>query len=65
MELIQGEAQPPAIAAEISRILDDSGYRTQIRAKLAGVRAKLGSGGCSARLAEVAVTMLERREGEE
>ncbi len=60
-ELIQDEATPAAIAAEIGRILHDGAYRVAIREKLAGVRAKLGNGGCSARLAEVAVNMLERR----
>lgn len=57
-ELIQDEANPQAITAEITRILDDPAYRSAIREKLAGVRAKLGSGGCSARLAEVAIDML-------
>lgn len=59
-ELIQDEAHPAALAAEIGRILDDGDYRSTIRNKLAGVRAKLGSGGCSARLAQVAVGMLKR-----
>ncbi len=59
-ELMQDEAQPAAIAAEIGAILDDSAYREAIRLKLAGVKGKLGSGGCSARLAKVAVEMLER-----
>ena len=57
-ELIQDEANPPAIAGEVGRILDDASYRASIREKLKGVRQKLGSGGCSARLAEVAVDML-------
>ncbi len=57
-ELIQHEARPTAIAAEIGHILDDAGYRSEILTKLAGVRSRLGSGGCSARLAEVALEML-------
>jgi lipid-A-disaccharide synthase len=62
-ELIQDEAKPGAIVAEIGRMLDDAVYRETIRGKLAGVRAKLGSGGCSARLAEVAIQLLERKQG--
>ena len=57
-ELIQDEAKPGDIADEVGRFLDDTGYRIMIREKLAGVRTRLGSGGCSARLAEVAVEML-------
>jgi len=60
-ELIQDDARPADIADEIGRILDDAAYRSVIREKLSGVRAKLGSGGCSARLAEVAVAMLATR----
>ena len=57
-ELIQDAAHPAAIAAEIGRMLDDTAYRESIRKKLAGVRVKLGSGGCTARLAGVALEMI-------
>src|SRR6185369_4000581 len=44
-ELIQDDANPANIAAEISTILTDSSYAGQIRAKLAEIRARLGEGG--------------------
>ena len=57
-ELIQDDADPAGIAAEIGRILTDAGYVEEMRAKLAGVKAKLGSGGGSARVARLAVEMV-------
>lgn len=56
-ELIQHDAEPGRIAAEIERILTDQGYAAAIRAKLRGVREKLGSGGCSRRVAELVLEM--------
>ncbi|HEX8960836.1 MAG TPA: lipid-A-disaccharide synthase [Geobacteraceae bacterium] len=57
-ELIQHDAEPAGIAAEIERILTDQAYAAAIRTKLLGVRAKLGSGGGSRRAAELALEML-------
>ena len=57
-ELIQDDAEPAWIAAEIGRILADDGYAAEMRAKLAGIRAKLGSGGGSARVAELVLDMI-------
>lgn len=50
-ELIQNDANPSAIASEISDILGDADYDSSIRAKLATVRQKLGKGGASANVA--------------
>lgn len=57
-ELIQHEAQPEIIAEEISRILTDSSYADAIRSGLSEVRERLGSGGCSVRVAEIVQEML-------
>ncbi|MRR53230.1 MAG: lipid-A-disaccharide synthase [Deltaproteobacteria bacterium] len=57
-ELIQHEAKPEIIAEEISRILTDSSYADAIRFGLSEVRNRLGSGGCSARVAEIVQEML-------
>jgi len=56
-ELIQDESHPTEICAEIERILTDEEYAAQIRAGLATVREKLGSGGALARLAQLALEM--------
>jgi lipid-A-disaccharide synthase len=56
-EFIQDEAQPEAIAQEIGRILDDADYRQAIRQGLVEVRARMGEGGCSARVAQMASLM--------
>lgn len=57
-ELIQDDAEPGWIAAEIGRILTDDDYAGEMRAKLAGVKEKLGAGGGSAKVARLAVDML-------
>ncbi|MBJ6725958.1 lipid-A-disaccharide synthase [Geomesophilobacter sediminis] len=58
-ELIQHEAEPPRIVAEIERILNDPVYNAKMRAELAEVRVRLGSGGALERLAKVAAEMLQ------
>lgn len=58
-ELIQQDAVPEKIAAEITRILTDTEYARSIKKKLGLIKTKLGSGGCSARVAEIAMKMLE------
>ncbi len=57
-ELIQHDAEPGAIAAEIERILTDPPYASAMKEKLGRVREKLGSGGCSAKVAGIVVHML-------
>jgi len=52
-ELIQDDANPAAIAAEISAILGDAGYSGQIRSKLSQVRSRLGKGGASINVARL------------
>jgi lipid-A-disaccharide synthase len=62
-ELIQDDAEPGWIAAEIGRILSDEAYAREMRAKLADVKAKLGVGGGSARVAKLLVEMV--KDGQE
>jgi lipid-A-disaccharide synthase len=62
-ELIQDDAEPAWIAAEIARILTDDDYAKEMRARLAGIRAKLGSGGGSARAAGLVLEMLGAGQG--
>ncbi len=57
-EMIQHQATPLLIAEEIARILSDSSYAEGIRSGLALVRNRLGSGGCSARVAGIVQEML-------
>jgi lipid-A-disaccharide synthase len=59
-ELIQHEAEPAAIADEIDLILNDAAYASEMRAGLAGVRVKLGSGGALGRLAQLAKKMVDK-----
>jgi lipid-A-disaccharide synthase len=58
-ELIQHDAEPVRIAAEISRFLTDAPYAAAVAAKLRGVRDKLGNGGASARVAKLAIDLLK------
>jgi len=57
-EFIQHEARPERIAPEIERILTDRDYADSMRQALHTVKEKLGSGGGSRRMAELAVEML-------
>ncbi|BCS52429.1 lipid-A-disaccharide synthase [Geobacter sp. SVR] len=59
-ELIQEQANPVAIAAEIGRFLDDDAYTTAVRGRLALIRQRLGGGGASANIARLLLTELER-----
>ena len=59
-ELIQDEANPERVAAEIEKILTDGAYGTRIREKLATVRARLGGGGASANVARLILSLMER-----
>ena len=57
-ELIQHDAEPVRIAAEVSRMLTDREYAAAMSAKLLAIREKLGTSGASARVAQLAVAML-------
>ena len=56
-ELLQEEAKAEDIAAELLRILDDSGYNQQIQRGLVAVKEKMGAPGCSIRVAKMAAEM--------
>ncbi|TAN47264.1 MAG: hypothetical protein EPN21_18055 [Methylococcaceae bacterium] len=57
-ELIQHAANPPAIADAVQRLLTDAGYSATMRRDLAEVKARLGEGGGSAVMAELALELL-------
>jgi lipid-A-disaccharide synthase len=57
-ELIQHEATADNLAAEIRRILTDKVYAGEMRAHLSQVKARLGQGGGSRNMAELALEML-------
>ncbi|RNC68905.1 MAG: lipid-A-disaccharide synthase [Desulfuromonadales bacterium] len=57
-ELVQHDATAPRIAGEIGRYLDDVAYAGLVREQLARVKEKLGAGGCSQRVARLALDML-------
>jgi lipid-A-disaccharide synthase len=61
-ELIQDDAEPLKIAAEITAMLSDSVYAAAIRSKLLSVREKLGEPGAPARVASLALTMMTDKE---
>jgi lipid-A-disaccharide synthase len=56
-ELIQDQANPTAIATEVAKLLADHAYKDTIVHKLGEVRAKLGRGGASERVARLALTL--------
>lgn len=56
-ELIQQDASAENIAAEILPMLDDEDYARQLRKGLLEVREKLGEGGCSRKVAQLASEM--------
>lgn len=57
-ELIQDEASPEQIAAEIELILIDSDYAARMKGKLALVRERLGGGGADERMAAIVTQLL-------
>jgi len=61
-ELIQEDAEPVKIVAEVESMLTDKDRATEIRRKLLGVRAKLGEPGAPARVAAIALNMLAGRD---
>jgi len=58
-ELIQHDASPEGIAAEMEKILGNVMYANEIKQKLSTVRARLKRGGASANVARLAVSMME------
>ena len=59
-ELIQEQANPGAIAAEIKTIITDAAYRTAMTADLATIRGKLGGGGAALRTASLALEIINK-----
>jgi lipid-A-disaccharide synthase len=58
-ELIQEEATPDLISAEIEKILGNVLYANEIKQKLSYVRSQLKSGGASANVARLAQSLME------
>jgi lipid-A-disaccharide synthase len=58
-EFVQDRATPAALSAECLRLLRDDAYREQMRARLSIVKEKLGEGGGSERVAQMAKELLE------
>jgi lipid-A-disaccharide synthase len=58
-ELLQGDATPDRIAAELTRLLNDPAAREALRGDLAAVVATLGGGGAHAAAASAVVEALE------
>lgn len=58
-EFVQDRATPAALSAECIRLLTDRDYRLQMHERLAVVREKLGEGGGSRRVAEMAWELLD------
>jgi lipid-A-disaccharide synthase len=61
-ELIQADANPERIAAEIREILTRRGKAREMKAALAEIREKLGMPGASERTARIACDMLIKKE---
>ncbi len=57
-ELIQDDFTPGAVAAEVRFLLESSDIREEMKAGLAEVRSKLGSGGAIERAADIFARML-------
>ncbi|HIJ88093.1 MAG TPA: lipid-A-disaccharide synthase [Desulfuromonadales bacterium] len=61
-ELIQDQANPEAIADEITTILANEAYRAIMTAKLASIREQLGGGGAALRTASLALDLINRKQ---
>ena len=57
-ELLQAQANPDAVAAELFHMLDDQDYRQQLRAGYDKVRTNLGSGNGARNMAELVLSLL-------
>lgn len=65
-ELVQDAADPEILGAELNAILDNPAHAAALRRRLALVKDKIGPGGCSERVAQMAVEMSRgqvRRKG--
>jgi lipid-A-disaccharide synthase len=65
-EFVQDAADPQVLGAEINAILADPAHAAALRQGLALVREKIGPGGCSERVAQMAIEMSRgqvRRKG--
>jgi lipid-A-disaccharide synthase len=60
-ELIQADFEPPQVAAEVRRLIEDQGHRAGVKAGLAEVRGALGAPGASGRAAEVVASFLAKK----
>jgi len=60
-ELIQHDATPERLSAEILRILFDKTYAQQMQADLQQVKERVGQGGGSKKMAELALEMLTQQ----
>lgn len=58
-EFIQDYAEPHIIAAEVIRQIEDKDYRENMINELQKIKAKLGEGGGSSKIAELAYEMLQ------
>jgi lipid-A-disaccharide synthase len=56
-ELIQDDAEPERIAAEVGRLLRDELYNREIKNQLSYVRERLGGGGADQRMADLVISM--------
>lgn len=61
-ELLQDDASPEKIAAEISRYLEDHDYSSSVREKLLTVRESLGEAGAAWRVATLAIEIMNIEE---
>ncbi len=61
-ELVQDQANPEAIADEITMILSNETYRTTMNAELLSIRAKLGGGGAALRTASLALDLINNKQ---
>ena len=61
-ELIQDDASPEQIAAEIELILVDSEYAQRMRDRLALVRERLGGGGADQRMAGITLSLIKEQK---
>jgi lipid-A-disaccharide synthase len=57
-ELIQDAFTPAAVEREVRALLESNARRDEMRAELAGVRAKLGPSGAIERAADIFARML-------
>jgi lipid-A-disaccharide synthase len=65
-EFVQDEADPQVLGAELNKILANPAHAAALRQGLALVREKIGPGGCSERVAQMAIEMSRgqvRRKG--